>query len=521
MTVESISRPATHHIDISSQALLEHALARREGVQAKTGALVVETGSRTGRSPKDRFIVRDETTAHTVDWGQVNQPIDPAVFELLWNKVDHYLQARDERFTSHLQVGADATQGLPVTVVTELAWHNLFAQHLFITPPAEQQSSNPGWVIHSAPGFYADPVIDGTTSEGAVMINFTSRRILICGIRYAGEMKKAMFTAMNYLMPGADILPMHCAANLSDEGIVTLFFGLSGTGKTTLSAESGCLLIGDDEHGWTNDSVFNFEGGCYAKCIALSQEQEPEIWTAVSQTGAVLENVRLKADGEPDFDDDSLTQNTRGAYPRSFLSGAVDDNRSHSPSVVLFLACDCYGVLPPIASLTKEQAAYYFLSGYTALMGSTEVGSTAAIQPTFSTCFGAPFFPRPAHIYADLLMRRVEATHAQVYLINTGWTGGAFGQGGNRFSIATTRQMVRAARQGEVLKTSKQRMPGFGFEIPLQLSGVDAALLNPVEAWHDSAAYQAQANALIQKFQHNFQRFTVSEAVAHAGPQEF
>ena len=521
MTVDTINSTTTRHVDVSAQALLESALARNEGVQAQTGALVVETGSRTGRSPKDRFIVHDDLTAQTVDWGPVNQPIDSAVFKALWDKVEKYLQTRDELFISHLQVGADADRGLPVKVVTELAWHNLFAQHLFIDPSAEQVSGNPGWEIHSAPGFFADPKVDGTASDGAVILNFSTRQILICGIRYAGEMKKAMFTAMNFLMPEADILPMHCAANVSQDDVVTLFFGLSGTGKTTLSAEAGCMLIGDDEHGWATDSVFNFEGGCYAKCIALSEEQEPEIWTAVNQTGAVLENVYLDANGKPDFDDDRFTQNTRGAYARSFLPQSVDKNRSRSPSVVLFLACDCYGVLPPIASLTKEQAAYYFLSGYTALMGSTEVGSTDAIKPTFSTCFGAPFFPRPAQVYADLLMRRVDATDAQVYLINTGWTGGAFGQGGNRFSIAITRQMVRAARSGEVLLAGQQIMPGFGFKVPLHLSGVDTSLLNPIESWNDSVAYKTQANALIQKFQDNFRRFSVSEAVAHAGPEAF
>jgi len=506
--------------DLTIDQLLACAIENGEGVLASTGAFVTNTGKRTGRSPKDRFIVKDSVTADTVHWGAVNQPTTPAIFDALWQKTEEHFKSLDQVYLSHLQVGASKSHGVAVNVTTEFAWHSLFAKHLFIDDNSSTTERKDTWTIHSAATLTTDPAVDGTYGDGAVMINFTARKILLCGMRYAGEMKKSMFTVLNFLLTDEDILPMHCSSNVSDDGVVTLFFGLSGTGKTTLSADENCLLIGDDEHGWTPNSVFNFEGGCYAKTINLSQKQEPEIWHAISQKGAILENVVLDSSGTPDYDDDRHTQNTRGAYSRSYLSRCAADNAAGSPSVVVFLTCDCYSVLPPLASLTKEQAAYYFLSGYTALVGSTEVGSTSAIKPTFSTCFGAPFFPRPAQVYAELLMKRITETNAQVYLINTGWTGGAYGQGGHRFEISTTRKMVAAATSGTAAKAQMKVFPGFGFMVPQEIEGVDSKLLTPKASWQDQDAYDTQANTLIDMFQDNFKKFSVSDAVLQAGPTE-
>ncbi|OGT44942.1 MAG: phosphoenolpyruvate carboxykinase (ATP) [Gammaproteobacteria bacterium RIFCSPHIGHO2_12_FULL_38_11] len=500
----------------STETLIQYAVEHNEGVLSHNGALTVTTGSRTGRSPKDRFIVKDADTTNTVDWGVVNQPISPEIFHALWSKVEKYLSDK-KTFVSDLQVGADDQLCLPVKVITEAAWQNLFAQHLFITP-TKSHDDKKQWTLISAQNFVTNPKLDGTHSDATVMINFHERKVLICGMRYAGEIKKAMFSVLNYWMPEHDVLPMHCAANVGEQGDVALFFGLSGTGKTTLSADPERYLIGDDEHGWSEKTVFNFEGGCYAKCIDLSEKNEPIIWHAICN-GAIMENVVLDENKMPIFNDVSLTQNTRAAYPRSHIKKRIERNQAAIPKSILFLTCDLHGVLPPVALLTKEQAAYYFLSGYTALVGSTEVGSTSAIKQTFSRCFGAPFFPRAATVYAELLMKRVTQSGAQVYLINTGWTNGAYGEGGKRFSIPTTRAVVNAAITNTIADSKTEILPGFNLQIPAEIRDVDANALDPRKSWDNADAYNAKANLLIDSFIENFKQFDVSDEIKNAGPK--
>jgi len=517
------SKISKQQIDPSTGTLFELALSRGEGVKSANGALVVETGKRTGRSPQDKFIVRDATTDSVVDWGDINRPMTPEAFERLWSRATDYLATKEQDyFTSHLCVGADQQWGVPVKVTTETAWHQLFARHLFIGPNEGQpHNSDPAreWTLLNVPGLPTDPTRDGTHSDGAVMLNFTSRRVLICGMRYAGEMKKAMFTVLNFALPDCNVLPMHCAANVDEDGgNVALFFGLSGTGKTTLSSDPERYLIGDDEHGWSPDGVFNFEGGCYAKCINLSKASEPVIWDAIGD-GAIMENVVLDPNThQPDFADDSLTQNTRAASPLSRIQQRVPDSRGATPRSVLFLTCDLYGVLPPLARLTKEQAAYYFLSGYTAKVGSTEIGSTAEIQPTFSACFGAAFFPRSFNEYGELLMKRIDETGANVYLVNTGWMGGGYGTGGKRFSIKTTRSIVKAIVSGALEEADFKSLPGFNISIPTTVLGVDDQCLDPRNTWENIDQYHENAKKLIVQFQDNFKQFKVLESIQQAGP---
>lgn len=498
--------------------LVKRILSREEATLSAEGAVRATTGKYTGRSPKDKFIVRDEVSEDHIDWGAVNQPIDEASFDRLYEKVVAYLEEKDELFNFKGFAGADKDYRLPIEVFNEYAWHNLFARQLFITPTAEElQSHQAEFTIVSAPTYKADPEIDGTNSETFILVSFKKRIILIGGTEYAGEMKKSIFSVMNYVLPKQNILPMHCSATVGEDNGVALFFGLSGTGKTTLSADPNRKLVGDDEHGWTPNGVFNIEGGCYAKCINLSKEKEPQIYGAI-QYGSVLENVILDdMTREPDYDDTSLTENTRAAYPLENIDNIVSPSVAGHPDTIFFLTADASGTLPPISKLTKEQAMYYFLSGYTSKLAGTERGVTEP-QATFSTCFGSPFLPLEPATYANMLGERIEYHNTNVFLVNTGWTGGSYGTG-ERIALSYTRAMVQAAMEGQLDSIETFHDDIFGLEIPTQVPGVPDEILAPKNTWTNKEAYDTEAKELARKFHENFKKFThLSEDINQAGP---
>jgi len=505
------------HRNLVSAPLVEAALRRGEAVLAASGSLVAETGKRTGRSPKDKFTITDAITENTVAWGSANQPFSAEKFDVLYERVLDYLKDK-ELFVQDLFCGADPKYRLPIQVINEYAWHNLFVRQLFIRPTAEDlKTHQPEFTIVSAPGFKADPKRDGTNSEVFVLVNFAKKLVLIGGTEYAGEMKKSIFGVMNFVLPARNVFPMHCSANIGADGVTALFFGLSGTGKTTLSADPTRRLIGDDEHGWSATGVFNFEGGCYAKCISLSAENEPQIYNALG-FGSVLENVVLDPVTRiPNYDDDSKTENTRAAYPVEFIEDAVIPGFGGHPKNVVFLTADAFGVLPPLSRLTPEQAMYHFMSGYTAKVAGTEAGVTEP-QATFSTCFGAPFMPLPPKAYAEMLGSRLREHNAQCWLVNTGWQGGPYGVG-KRMSLPYTRAMVDALVGGKLAKVEFEVEPAFGFSIPKMCPGVPSELLNPRNSWKDKAAYDKMAAELSSLFAKNFQQFEAPSEVKEAGPR--
>lgn len=504
-------------MQLSVPQLVEKILARNEGMLTSTGAVRVSTGKYTGRSPKDKYIVVEESTKDKIDWGPANQPISEEVFTNLYYKVLDYLKQREEIFVFKGFAGADKKSRLPIQVINELAWQNLFVHQLFIRPTEDELLSHDApFTVISAPSFKADPTVDRTNSETFIIISFEHRIVLIGGTEYAGEMKKSIFSVMNYLLPEKNIFSMHCSANVGQEGDVALFFGLSGTGKTTLSADPNRKLIGDDEHGWSSNGVFNIEGGCYAKCINLSHEKEPQIFDAI-RFGTVLENVMLNQESRvADYDDNTLTENTRAAYLIENIDNIVKPSIAGHPHTIVFLTADAFGVLPPIAKLTKEQAMYHFLSGYTSKLAGTERGVTSP-EATFSTCFGAPFLPLPATRYAEMLGKKILEHNVNVFLVNTGWTGGEYGIG-SRIKLSYTRAMVQAALEGELNHVETISEEFFGLNIPLHIAGVPDEVLQPNKTWQDPQAYDKKARELAAKFRENFKKFTnISAEIAEKG----
>ncbi|HXF94687.1 MAG TPA: phosphoenolpyruvate carboxykinase (ATP) [Gemmatimonadales bacterium] len=509
------------HWNLAPPALYEHAVRRGEGLIAEGGPFCVVTAPHTGRSPNDKFVVREPATTEAVWWGKVNQPIDPAPAERLFRDVVQHLN-RQELFVRDVFVGADPAYRQSVRFITPTAWHALFVHNMFLRPtPGDLAQFHPTVQVLHAPEFQADPAAHGTRSGTFVVLNFAKKSVLIGGTRYAGELKKAVFTVMNYLLPLQGVLPMHCSANLGEAGDVALFFGLSGTGKTTLSADHDRALIGDDEHGWSDHGVFNFEGGCYAKVIRLSPEGEPEIYGATRLFGTVLENVVVDPESRVvDFDSTAITENTRASYPIHFIPNHVPGGMAGHPSHIVFLTCDAFGVMPPIARLSPAQAMYHFLSGYTAKVAGTERGVTQPAE-TFSACFGAPFLPLHPHRYAEMLGEKIARHGVQCWLVNTGWTGGPVGVG-QRMRLPHTRAMVRAALAGRLDRVPTHVEPVFGLEVPLHVpGGVPDEILLPRATWADPAAYDAQAARLAALFRKNFTQFEarVHPSVREAGPR--
>jgi len=506
--------------NLPTAALYEEALKRNEGIMAHLGPLVVRTGQFTGRSPNDKFIV-DEPSSHScVWWGDVNRPIGEDRFEELHRRMASYLQGKDV-YVQDCWSGADPEYRLPVRIITQYAWHSLFTRNMFIQPePQELATFIPEFVVIDCPGFHAFPEIDKTNSDVFILVNFAEKLVLIGGTEYAGEIKKSVFTAMNYFLPFKNVLPMHCSANYGPTDDVALFFGLSGTGKTTLSADSARTLIGDDEHGWSKNGIFNFEGGCYAKVIRLSPQAEPEIYQTTRRFGTILENVGIETYSRRlDLDDDALTENTRAAYPISHIPNASRTGIGGHPKNILFLTADAFGILPPISRLNPEQTMYHFISGYTAKVAGTERGITEPMA-TFSACFGAPFMAQHPSVYADLLGEKIAEHDVRCWLVNTGWTDGPYGEG-HRMKLAYTRAMVNAALNGDLDEVEYTQDPLFGFQVPTTCPQVPNEVLQPRHTWQDVEAYDQQALKLASMFVDNFKQFEehVSEAIRAAAPK--
>lgn len=503
-----ISGLSAVHANLSPAQLYEAALHREEVRLSADGAVVALTGQHTGRSANDKYVVKDASNADHIDWGKVNQPYEPAKFDALKQRIQAWLKGR-ELFVADLYAGTDPAYRLPIRIINTNAWHNLFARNMFVRPTAEQlaKGHKPEFTVLHVPEFLCDPAIDGTRSGTFVMVNFSQKLIMIGGTSYAGEIKKSIFTVMNYILPTKGVLPMHASANIGPKGDVAIFFGLSGTGKTTLSADSSRTLIGDDEHGWSDYSVFNFEGGCYAKVIRLNPKQEPEIYAAARRFGTVLENVVMDSESRAvNFDDGSLAENSRACYPIEFIPNASETGSGGLPQNVIMLTCDAYGVLPPISKMTPEQAMYHFLSGYTARVAGTEKGVTEP-QATFSACFGAPFMPRSPEVYANMLGAKIKEQKVNCWLVNTGWSGGAYGVG-QRMPINVTRTLLRAALSGELNKVEFMNDGVFGLQVPKAVAGVENTnILHPRDMWADKGAYDAQAQKVIGLFNENFKKF--------------
>lgn len=515
--IESILDKPSSLFQLSTTQLYNKILNNDEGALTELGAINAKTGKYTGRSPKDKFIVNEPSYRDDIDWGNINQPIEEETFLNLYDKVLAHLNKKDELYVFKGYAGSDEDSQLKLTVINELAWHNLFAQNMFVRPSTREEASEikSDFTIVSAPSFKAVPEVDGTNTETFIITSFKHKVILIGGTEYAGEMKKGIFSVMNYLLPKDKIMSMHCSANVGDKGDVALFFGLSGTGKTTLSADPTRKLIGDDEHGWNENGIFNIEGGCYAKAINLSYKKEPQIYDAIKY-GTILENVVVDEDGDVDFDDNYYTENTRAAYPIDHIDNIVTPSKAAHPNTIIFLTADAFGVLPPISKLSKDQAMYHFLSGFTAKLAGTERGVTEP-EPSFSTCFGSPFLPLNAKVYADLLGDLIDEHDVDVYLVNTGWTGGQYGLG-RRISLNYTRQMVNQAITGQLSEIEYIKDDMFGLDIPLEIEGVPQTLLNPINAWSKPEAYREQAQDLINRFKHNFEKFgTEVEDLANNG----
>ena len=518
---QGIVTPAELHWNLRTAPLVEFAVRRNEGLLARDGPLAVKTGRHTGRSAKDKFTVRDPLTEKAIWWNDGNKPMDPEAFERLHEDFLAALGHKDVLFVQDLFGGSQPEYRVRVRVINELAWHSLFIRTMLVRPEAKELAGFvPEFTIIDLPSFRADPARHGTRSETVVAVNFTKKLILIGGTSYAGEMKKSVFGVLNFLLPAEGVMPMHCSANIGPNGDTAVFFGLSGTGKTTLSADPNRTLIGDDEHGWSDTAVFNFEGGCYAKMIRLSPVAEPEIYATTKRFGTVLENVVVNpVTRQLDLDDPALAENSRGAYPIDFIPNSSDANMGPPPKNVVMLTADAFGVLPPIAKLTPDQAMYHFLSGYTAKVAGTEKG-LVGVEPEFSTCFGAPFLPRHPAVYADLLKDYINRHNVDVWLVNSGWTGGKYGEG-RRMPIKATRTLVTAALNGSLKNSDFRTDPYFGFAVPTSVPGVEPHLLNPIKTWKDKAEFDKTARALVTMFQKNFAKFEshVTPDIKAAAPE--